>query len=130
MIFKFTGHSLVHKYFEFNRSVSSAECPCSFWFIERKNWRNIWVFYVKPTVILGWNCAFHFCGCFGSGRSGHFSSRPNSTKSTQQPDAKIILRFLMQFRSTVVLVLKYWEKYRQIFVLKSQSSISKFENKI
>ena len=25
---------------------------------------------------------------------------------------------------------KYWEKYRQIFVLKSQSSISKFENKI
>ena len=25
---------------------------------------------------------------------------------------------------------KYWEKYRQIFVLKSQSSISRFENKI
>ena len=59
------------------------------------------------TQFLGWNCAFHFCGCFGSGRSGHFSSRPNSTKSTQQPDAKIILRFLMQFRSTVVLIHTY-----------------------
>ena len=63
----------------------------------RWNRRSIWVGIAHSI----------FAACFGSGRSGHFSSRPNSTKSTQQPDAKIILRFLMQFRSTVVLIHTY-----------------------